>query len=560
MTLAALLFFMTMKRVLFTVVTFLIASAAVGSEYPVRKFEFLSDLYTIERKYRSMEGPASMKKVTLLEGPPELLWIVGVKTEMVEEDGKTAQLPELMCHVNVDLDAERHRALFNFKRAVATRLVTLSQGITDTRVPSGFGFPILSNEPLAVYTQVLNHNIDDPANLKVRHRVTFEFIRDSELERPIKPLMNLGASGMVILDENPLAISGAPTVDLTGGAAGETSSGSSAASPSHGESCLLLQRAPNAAGMGSDYVDPKGRKLTGHWVVPPGRQVNHADVTWFMNLPFDTKLHYAAVHLHPFAESLTLRDVTDNKVIFTAKAKNPEGRIGLDHVDTFISKEGVKLYKSHKYELISVYNNTTRETHDSMASIFFGFDDPQFVKPKADDIAERLAELEELVQTDGALVKTSAGDFVVRLANEEAPKSSKQFARLLRNGLLNGAKATKVGRDGRTVTVTFSVPMTVELRKAVKSLPKEKGVPHQGAALSVCPSMDPKAPLTLDVVIGPAPARDSRCTAFASALTVAGSPALLQMMEMKSDENGADITITGGETFLSTTPTARSSM
>lgn len=553
MTLLPLLFFMTMKRVLLPLLTAVIATAAVASEYPVRQYQFLSDLYTIEKKYKSMEGPASMKKVTLLDGPPELLWITGVKTEMVEEDGKTAQLPELMCHVNVDLEAERHRALFNLERAVATRLVTLSQGITDTRVPAGFGFPILSNEPLLVYTQVLNHNIDNPQNLAVRHRVTFEFIRERDLRKPIKPLMNLGASGMVLIDDSPLKF------DL---GISDISTGQPAASPEHGASCLMLQRAPNATGMGSDYVDPQGRKLTGHWVVPPGRQVNHSDVTWFMGLPFDTKLHYAAVHLHPFAESLTLRDVTADKVIFSARAKNPENRIGLDHVDTFLSTEGVKLYKDHKYELISVYNNTTREVHDSMASIFFGFSDTEFVKPKQEDIYERIMNLEDLTVTDGALVKTSAGDFVVKLANDEAPKAARQFARLLRMGLLTGAKATKVERDGRTVAITFAASLTPERRRMIRELPKEKGVPHRGAALSVCPSAS-KDELTFDLVIGPAAPRDDRCTAFATALTVAGSPALMQMMEMNGDENGkppTEILITGGETFVSNAPVARSAM
>ncbi|MGZ8867634.1 MAG: peptidylprolyl isomerase [Thermoanaerobaculia bacterium] len=542
-----------MKRVLLVVLTVLIASAASASEYPVQKFQFLSDLYTVERKYKSMEGPSSMKKVTLLEGPPELLWITGVKTEMVEEDGTSPQLPELMCHVNVDLDAERHRALFNLKRAVATRLVTLSQGITDTRVPEGFGFPIISNEPLAVYTQVLNHNIDNPQNLKVRHKLTFEFLRDRDLKRPIKPLMNLGASGMVLIDESPLKFD----IGMS-----DTSTGQSAAMPEHGASCLMLQRAPNASGMGSDYVDPQGRKLTGHWVVPPGRQVNHADVTWFMGLPFDTKLHYAAVHLHPFAESLTLRDVTADKVIFSAKAKNPENRIGLDHVDTFLSPEGVKLYRDHKYELVSVYNNTTNQVHDSMASVFFGFADTQFVKPRPDDIYERTMNLEDLAQTEGALLKTSAGDFVVKFANDEAPKTSRQFARLLRTGIFSGAKATKIERDGRTVAITFVAPLTPDQRKLVRDLPKEKGVLHRGAALSLCPS-ESRNELTFDLVIGPSPARDERCTAFATALTIAGSPALLQMLEMTGDENGKppiEIVITGGETFLSNAPVARSSM
>ena len=533
---------MAMKRAFLFFFSIFFAGAAMAATLPTRHYQFLSDVYTIDTKYRSMEGPASLRKVQLQEGPPELLWITGVRTEMVEEDGSTPQLPELMCHVNVDLDPERHRAMFKLERNVATRLITLSQGITDTRVPAGFGFPIVSNEPLIVYTQVLNHNIDNP-NLKVRHRVTFDYVRDRDLKRPMKPLMNLGASGMVLLDDNPLGI-----VPDTGAANGE-----------HGPSCLIAARAPNASGMGSDYLDPKGRRMTGHWIVPPGRQVNHSDVTWFMGLPFDTRLHYAAVHLHPFAESLTLRDVTADKIIFTAKAKNPRGRVGLDHVDTFVSLKGVRLYTKHQYELISVYENPTEETHDSMASVFFGMADPHFVKPKPEELLERTANIEDLVPSDGAVVRTSAGDFAMRLALEKAPQTTKYFARLMRAGVVNGMKATRVSREGEATVVTFSASVTPEQSKLLRRLAVEKGFPHEGATFSFCASDAPDKTLTFDLVFGKAPARDGRCTAFASALTVAGSPALLQILRAEADDQGrpsVEIEINSGEPFQSDAPAA----
>ena len=79
---------------------------------------------------------------------------------MVMEDGKTPQLPELMCHVNLDIDPRLHRALFGITRYMGSRVVTLSQGMLDARVPDGFGFPLSSTEPLNLVTQVLNHNIE----------------------------------------------------------------------------------------------------------------------------------------------------------------------------------------------------------------------------------------------------------------------------------------------------------------------------------------------------------------------------------------------------------------
>ena len=36
-------------------------------------------------------------------------------------------------------------------------------------------------------------------------------------------------------------------------------------------------------------------------------------VTELMSLPYDTTVHYIAVHLHPFAESLELIDLTTGK-------------------------------------------------------------------------------------------------------------------------------------------------------------------------------------------------------------------------------------------------------
>src|SRR6266581_4261086 len=108
----------------------LLAATIVPSAPPTQSLHVLSQTYLIDKKYKSMEGPASVQKITLGDPakPAELLWITGVRTEMVKQDGTTPQLPELMCHVNIDLDATFHEALFDVKRPVGSRLITLSQG------------------------------------------------------------------------------------------------------------------------------------------------------------------------------------------------------------------------------------------------------------------------------------------------------------------------------------------------------------------------------------------------------------------------------------------------
>jgi len=469
----------SVKNRLLPLLVFSLAAMPVLAE----KVVILSDVYPIVKKYKSMEGPQGQQTVYLGDREkPELVWLTAIRTEVVAADGKTLASPELMCHMNVDIDAERHKALFNLKRWPAARLITLSQGMRvpggafEARLPEGFAFPLSTNEPLLVMTQVLNHNIEHPKNLNVRHRVTFEFVRDRDLkERPVA-VFNLGVSGMVQLTENSVPTAILPVAE----------------SDHHGPTCLIGQRAPNAMGMGSDYVDPQGKHLTGHWVVPPGKQVNENDVTWFMNLPYDTKLHYAAVHLHPFAQSLTLRDTTTDTEIFKATAKNPKGRVGLERVDAFISVPGVPMYKDHKYELISVYNNPTKQNADSMASMFLALDDPEFAPPTTMDLVERAV----VITNDTALVmRTADGDFGAMLANNSA---SLQLARMIATGAFRDVEAA-VGET----TITFTE------KRTVAEWPQDGGLPHMPGAISLCRAENE---VSLVVVTRPAPDLDGRCT------------------------------------------------
>ena len=99
-----------------------------------------------------------------------------------------------------------------------------------------------------------------------------------------------------------------------------------------------------------------------------------------MNLPFDTRLNYIAVHLHPFAESLELKDLTDGITIFKRKVRSSSGKIGIDEVEYYSSVEGIPLFKDHEYELTSHYHNTTDKNQDSMAVMFLYLLDKEYEK------------------------------------------------------------------------------------------------------------------------------------------------------------------------------------
>ncbi|MCC6524419.1 MAG: hypothetical protein IT373_17300 [Polyangiaceae bacterium] len=343
------------------------ARAAVGTSAPsvtpdgapIHTKEVLSKIYEVDRIYKSMRGPDSVQELPLYESKaPELLWIVGFEALMVAPDGATPISQEWMCHSNLDFSAAKHLALFEDKKPLTDRLFTLSQGQQRIDFPEGYGLPILSSESLSLNTQVLNLNMT-VGKKDVRHKISVRFVRDAETRVPYKPLFAGGAFGLKLVE----GAEGYFGVDHGDPA-------------SQGPGCL-----PGVAAAPGDYEDAHGRKFTGHWIVKPGREENHTLVTKLLNLPFDTTVHYIAIHLHPFAESLELRDLTTGQSVYKATTRQTTGAIGLEHVDFYSSTEGLPLYKDHEYELVSIYDNTTDVDQDSMAVMNMYMLDKAYKRP-----------------------------------------------------------------------------------------------------------------------------------------------------------------------------------
>jgi cyclophilin family peptidyl-prolyl cis-trans isomerase len=415
-----------------------------------------------------------------------------------------------MCHVNLDLDAALHKEIFRWKKNVNSRILTLSQGQLSVTFPPGFGMPIMSNEPLLLTTQVLNHNIENP-NLEVRHRVTFEYARDRELATPMTPLFNSGIYGMALIEGRD---------GIFGKAADDTAD--------HGNSCLMRPQAPNAMS-GSLYKDGEGRTFTGHWIVRPGREVNHTNVTRLLDIPFDTTLHYAAVHLHPFAESLELRDLTTNQSIFRSIAKGPRGKVGLTRVTSFSSSEGVTLHKDHEYELISVYNNTTKKDQDSMAVMYLSPLDREFVKPDpkaaARIVASRTPDNVSAApvgqeENRWLILRTTAGDLGFELLPDAAPATVRQFATLVRAGVFDTVRFSRLepgfllqaalAEDRRTALQTVQ-------RSLIRPIPLElTGISHERGVLAMARRDDDpnSAETSFYILLGKAPHLDGKYTTF----------------------------------------------
>ncbi len=338
------------------------AAPARVSKPPAKKYErqVLSRVYHVDKIYKSMTGPNSTDNILLKDSKePELLWITGFEARMVAADGKTEMPQQYMCHTNLDVDPEKYMDRFAGGRGISGRLVTLSQGQYRIDFPKGYGIPIVSTQPLDLNTQVLNLN-EREAKPDVRHQVTVRFVRDVELARPYVALYSAGVYGLKLLQ----------------GPDGHHGVSHGKHDESHGPGCL-----PGANASNNEFEDGQGRTFTGHWVVKPGREVNHTRVTEILNLPYDTTVHYIAVHLHPFANSMALRDLTTDKIVWRGHTRQLKAGVGLEHVDFLSSEKGVPLFKGHEYEVESVYENTSGADQDSMAVFNLYLRDMDFQKP-----------------------------------------------------------------------------------------------------------------------------------------------------------------------------------
>jgi len=316
----------------------------------VHRREYQSPVFTVDQIYRSMEGPMAKGTVRVSPGQePELLWIVRYEAVITAPDGARLS-EEFMCHANIDTPDTYGDRFRSGLRIIGNRLAVLSQGQLAIEMPDGFGIPWVSNEPLEITTQVLNHNLVDQT-LELRQRVFIDYVRDSDLEKPLKPLIQNGVFGMALV-EGDSGYFGIPkdAIDVS----------------RHGQGCAMADSASERHLL----RDPLGRSFSAHWVVKPGRHEYHTLVTEMLKLPYDTKAHMIAAHLHPFAVSLELLDLTTDETVISVKATQVGGgRVGLARVQEITSVEGIPMYRNHEYELVSVYDNTSGVDQDSMASM-----------------------------------------------------------------------------------------------------------------------------------------------------------------------------------------------
>ncbi len=338
--------------------TFLIAPRLAASD-GLQSLEYISAPVSVDGIYPSMIGPDNTDVNLKLkkDGPAELLWITGYRADMLDAKDDKPTSSQFMCHNTLSIhdSLEAHARLMGSGTYRTRRLFTLSQGQEHLRFPPGFGVPVSSAERFMLQSQVLNLQ-EAGVGAQVRHRVETEFISDADAKRPMKALslVEFGIS-LEVADKQARSVPN--------------------------DAC-----AEDAGGQGT-FHRSDGREMTAHWIVKPGKDTR----TTPLGRPFmfDTRIHYISAHLHGYAESLELRDVTENKSVFKVLCKpTPDGE-GLEEVGHYSGVEGIPVHAAHDYELVSHYNNTSGKDKTAMAFMFCYIDDPYFERPSSQDLAMR---------------------------------------------------------------------------------------------------------------------------------------------------------------------------
>ncbi|RYG42372.1 MAG: hypothetical protein EOO01_23240 [Chitinophagaceae bacterium] len=225
-------------------------------------------------------------------------------------------------------------------------MTSLSNGQEDFIFPDGFGIPMRGNDLLTVTTETLNHNVED-ANFWVRHEVGLDYRKNTG---GLKPLMTRTVFVALPFNEKD------PYKEPLDPAA---------------NSCIPVETKNHT------YDDGKGGKLSGHWVIPPGKSSWRSNINAQLMITDSLRLHAAATHVHPFSTSLSVFDKTAGKEVLRSTMENYTNKTGLKSVSGFASEQGIWLYKNHEYELRQECNNTTGIDQDMMGSMFLFFYDKE---------------------------------------------------------------------------------------------------------------------------------------------------------------------------------------
>ena len=99
--------------------------------------------------------------------------------------------------------------------------------------------------------------------------------------------------------------------------------------------------------------------------VPPERHEQETVVS----LGFDGRIHFMGTHVHPFAESLELHNLTSGERVWKGSSVSGDTE-KMTGFEVYSSADGYPVRSADVFRLTSVYNNSTESPIDAMAGLF----------------------------------------------------------------------------------------------------------------------------------------------------------------------------------------------
>ncbi len=325
---------------------------------------FYSSALLIDTIYRSMQGPFVSEKIQLEKDNEETVYLIGYKSEVVDAKSNRSLPTHYMCHNNLNYQQKEDLPWKLKTKGAIGRIFTLSEGQTQLDFPEGFGIPILANHPLEMVSQVLNHQ-EEKIELNTRHKVSITYARETT-ENPIVPLYQQSVFVTQQL-EGPEGQYGLPLSCIN-----HIHTKKDVSKSEEVHDCSIVYE----DGEYNPYADNYGRTFTGHWTLPLGEQNLKTDVTKMLNLSKDGKIHLIGVHLHPYAEKMSLWDKTSDRLLYQTIIQKDSSNFSFDKIAHYQSTEGIPVYRDHHYELRSTYHcSDSSAEHTAMAVMYLYLED-----------------------------------------------------------------------------------------------------------------------------------------------------------------------------------------
>ncbi|MGH7179189.1 MAG: hypothetical protein ACREJC_17560 [Tepidisphaeraceae bacterium] len=320
----------------------------------------LSRVHTIDRIYQSMQGPYTNHAAVRLADDDKrgVVFLTGIRSELVGADGVTPISREFFCHSNLVLSPSSDHGVRDkgpFTPIHDDRLFTLIPGRLGISLPHGFGIPIYCDELVDYFSMSLNLNMNQGSQ-RLRFKTTVDFVAADSAAGTIRPLFRRALYGF-----EPIGTDSPHTICQS--------------SIHPGAACgpFVTQAASK-----DSFVASLGKTNTIHWMIPPGHYESRVPINEQLNLPFDTTVHYVTAHLHPFGKSVSLVDKTTGQSIFGIESRDFSERLGVETMHEISLPGGVQLSKDHEYELVTIYHNPTDKPIDAMSILYLYCLDKKF--------------------------------------------------------------------------------------------------------------------------------------------------------------------------------------